>query len=43
VNKVLQEIGSQDIPQVLVFNRLICRERLRAFKRDEYGRIARIF
>ena len=41
VNEVLSEIGAEDIPQVLVYNK-IDRTRLPArSERDQYGRIAR--
>jgi GTP-binding protein HflX len=43
VNEVLSEIGAQDIPQLLVYNK-IDRTRIPArFERDEYGRIARVW
>jgi GTPase len=43
VNEVLAEIGSQEIPQVLVMNK-IDRTRLPArVERDQYGRIARVW
>lgn len=43
VNKVLSEIGAQDVPQILVLNQ-IDRAGLEAgLERDEYGRICKIF
>jgi GTP-binding protein HflX len=43
VNEVLSEIGAQDIPQLLVYNK-IDRTRIPArVERDEYGRIARVW
>jgi len=42
VNKVLNEIGAQDVPQILVLNQ-IDRAGLEAgLERDEYGRICKI-
>jgi len=43
VNKVLQEIGAQHIPQILVFNKIDLQETPAGVQRDEYGRITRIF
>jgi GTP-binding protein HflX len=43
VNKVLQEIDAQHIPQVLVFNKIDLQDTPAGVQRDEYGRIARIF
>lgn len=43
VNKVLQEIGAQHIPQILVFNKIDLQDMPAGVQRDEYGRIARIF
>ncbi len=42
VNKVLQEIGAQHIPQVLVFNKIDLQSLPAGVQRDDYGRIARI-
>ena len=42
VNKVLQEIGAQHIPQILVFNKIDLQDLPAGVQRDEYGRIARI-
>ncbi|MDP4030149.1 MAG: GTPase HflX [Gallionella sp.] len=43
VNKVLEEIGAADIPQVLVFNKIDLQDVPPSVQRDDYGRIARIF
>ena len=42
VNKVLLEIGAQNIPQILVFNKIDLQDMSADVQRDEYGRIARI-
>lgn len=42
VNKVLQEIGAQHIPQILVFNKIDLQSLPAAVQRDEYGRISSI-
>ena len=42
VNKVLQEIGAQYIPQILVFNKIDLQDMPAGIQRDEYGRISRI-
>ncbi len=42
VNKVLQEIGAQHIPQILIFNKIDLQDIPAGVQRDEYGRIARI-
>ena len=42
VNKVLQEIGAQHIPQILVFNKIDLQDTPAGVQRDEQGRIARI-
>ena len=42
VNKVLQEIGAQHIPQILVFNKIDLQDMPAGVLRDEYGRITRI-
>ncbi|MES1982181.1 MAG: GTPase HflX [Pseudomonadota bacterium] len=39
VNKVLQEIGAQHIPQILIFNKIDLQGVQPSVKRDEYGRI----
>lgn len=43
VNKVLQEIGAQDIPQILVLNKIDLQDTPPGVQRDECGRITRIF
>ena len=43
VNKVLQEIGADKIPQILVLNKIDLQDTPAGVQRDEYGRIARIF
>ena len=42
VNKVLLEIGAQDVPQILVLNKLDLTGLPPAAERDEYGRIQRV-
>ncbi|SFU50509.1 GTP-binding protein HflX [Nitrosomonas eutropha] len=44
VNKLLQEIGADTIPQILIFNKidLIEQGSSENYMRDEYGRIARV-
>jgi GTP-binding protein HflX len=42
VNKVLAEIGAQNIPQVVVYNKIDLQGIPAAVKRDEYGKIASI-
>ncbi|BBI99687.1 GTPase HflX [Ferrigenium kumadai] len=42
VNKVLEEIGAQDIPQILVLNKIDLQDVAPGIERDEYGRIAAI-
>jgi GTP-binding protein HflX len=42
VNKVLAEISAQDIPQILVLNKIDLQALPPAVERDEYGRICRI-
>jgi len=42
VNKVLQEIGAQNIPQILVFNKIDLQDMPAGVLRDEEGRIKRI-
>ncbi len=42
VNKVLAEIGAQDVPQILVLNKLDLTGLPPAVERDEYGRIQRV-
>ncbi len=43
VNKVLQEIDAQHIPQILVFNKIDLQDMPAGVRRDENGRIERIF
>ncbi|MGA8148914.1 MAG: GTPase HflX [Gallionellaceae bacterium] len=43
VNKVLQEINAQHIPQILVFNKIDLQDMPAGVRRDENGRIERIF
>ena len=42
VNKVLEEIGAQDIPQILILNKIDLQDVAPGVERDEYGRIATI-
>lgn len=43
VNKVLQEIGAQDIPTILVYNKIDLLGNEPRIERDESGRICRVF
>ncbi|MGO8754403.1 MAG: GTPase HflX [Gallionellaceae bacterium] len=43
VNKVLREIDAQHIPQILVFNKIDLHDMPAGVRRDENGRIERIF
>lgn len=43
VNLVLEEIGADDIPQLLVWNKIDMTGSKPGFERDEYGRINRVF
>jgi GTP-binding protein HflX len=43
VNKVLEEIGAADIPQVLVYNKIDLLDVPPSMLRDDYGRIIRVF
>jgi len=43
VNKVLEEIGAADIPQVLVFNKIDLQDIPPSVQRDDYGKITRVF
>jgi len=43
VNKVLNEIGAQHIPQILIFNKIDLQDVAAGVQRDEYGRITRIY
>ncbi len=42
VNKVLSEIGAQDVPQLIVWNKIDLTEAEPGVDRDEYGNIARV-
>jgi len=42
VNKVLEEIGAQDVPQLLVWNKIDLTEAAAGVERDDYGRIRRV-
>ena len=42
VNKVLKEIGAQNIPQVLIYNKIDLQDLPAGVKRDEYGKIVSI-
>ncbi|TAJ78420.1 MAG: GTPase HflX [Gallionellaceae bacterium] len=42
VNRVLAEIGAQDIPQIVVYNKIDSQGLSAAVKRDEYGKIVSI-
>jgi len=42
VNKVLAEIGAQDIPQILVYNKIDLAQLEPGVARDEYGKIASV-
>jgi len=39
VNKVLHEIGAQNIPQILIYNKIDLQDMPAGVKRDEYGKI----
>ncbi len=43
VNKVLAEIGAQDIPQIVIYNKIDLQGLDAGVKRDEYGKIAAIY
>jgi GTP-binding protein HflX len=43
VNKVLEEIGADDIPQIQVWNKIDAAGLDPAVERDQYGRISRVF
>ncbi len=43
VNKVLQEIDAQHIPQILVFNKIDLQDTPAGVQRDEQGRVTRVF
>ena len=42
VNKVLQDIGAQDIPQILIWNKIDASGAEAGLDRDEYAKIARV-
>jgi GTPase len=42
VNKVLREVGAQDIPQILIYNKIDLQDLPAGVKRDEYGKIVSI-
>lgn len=42
VNKVLHEIGAQNIPQILIYNKIDLQDLPAGEKRDEYGKIVSI-
>lgn len=42
VNKVLKEIGAQEIPQILIYNKIDLQDLPAGVKRDEYGKIVSI-
>ena len=43
VNKVLEEIGAHQIPQILVWNKIDVDDLQPAIERDEYDKIQRVF
>ncbi len=43
VNKVLAEIGAADVPQVMIFNKIDLTRAPAAVRRDECGKISRVF
>jgi GTP-binding protein HflX len=43
VNKVLEEIGARDVPQVLVMNKIDVAGMAPGMERDEYGRISKVW
>jgi GTPase len=43
VNKVLAEIGAEEIPQILAWNKIDAARREPGAERDQYGRISRVF
>ncbi len=43
VNKVLAEIGAQDVPQLLVMNKIDAADMAPGMERDEYGRISKVW
>ena len=43
VNKVLAEIGADEAPQILVWNKIDAADLRPGVERDQYGRISRVF
>jgi GTP-binding protein HflX len=43
VNRVLAEIGAADVPQIMVMNKIDLSQAPAAVRRDEYGKIVRVF
>jgi GTP-binding protein HflX len=43
VNKVLAEIGAEETPQIIVFNKIDAARLAPGDERDQYGRISRVF
>lgn len=43
VDKVLAELGAQDIPQILIYNKIDLQNLEAGIKRDEYGKITAIY
>jgi GTPase len=43
VNKVLREIGAQDIPQILIYNKIDLQDLPAGVKHDEYGKICTVY
>ncbi len=43
VNRVLGEIGAQDVPQILVLNKIDCTGIEPGLERDEYGKIRKVW
>ena len=43
VNKVLAEIGADETPQIIVFNKIDAAQLEPGVERDQYGRISRVF
>jgi GTPase len=43
VNKVLREVGAQDIPQIVIYNKIDLQDLSAGVKRNEYGKIVTIY
>lgn len=43
VNKVLREVGAQNIPQILIYNKIDLQDLPAGVKRDEYGKIEAVY